>query len=133
PEPTQALNPASENDDAFPEQVSALKQAPPPSRKIIRFLGLGFTLTPMPGAEPSRHIAPSMGTNCQVLAGKPMIGVLSIGAASAAVSLASGIGALASPLAPASAAGDSVDELPHPARPERAVAATAYPKKRRFF
>jgi hypothetical protein len=64
-----------------------------------------------------------MGTYCQVIAGKPVIGVLSNGAASEAVPLASGIGAPAS-FAPVSAAGVSVDELPHPARPERALAAT---------
>ena len=54
-EPVYEAPPAAA--DGFAVHVSALKQAPPPSRKIISLSDALFALTPNPVVDPSRQIA----------------------------------------------------------------------------
>jgi hypothetical protein len=51
---------------AFSVHVSVLKQAPPPARKIIRFVDAAFGFTAMPVPEPSRQWADAMLANVHV-------------------------------------------------------------------
>src|SRR5258708_5216314 len=45
------------------------KQALPPSRKIITLVDAPLRLTATPACDPSRHLAPSMSTQVQVMSG----------------------------------------------------------------
>jgi hypothetical protein len=54
-------------------QVSWLKQAPPPSRKIITLVEAGLRLMPTPVAEPSRQCASGKSTQVHCSVGSPVM------------------------------------------------------------
>src|SRR5215472_1606547 len=61
-------------EDGLFMHVNALKQAPPPSRKIISFLDAELGLTQNPVLLPSRHCASGTGTHVQVMSVAPVMG-----------------------------------------------------------
>src|SRR5580658_8471237 len=73
---TRLLKAASPKLDGFPLHVAELKQAPPPSTKIMRSSEVP-RLTPMPVEEPSRQRAWVKGTHVHTPALRPVIGVVS--------------------------------------------------------